>query len=153
MIQHKKRWLVAAAGVILLITGILKCSGLMDSGKTVVYGSARVHRFGATYMTMNNPFYEIIDDEIRSMVESRGDILITRDPALDVEKQMAQIQEMIDRKVDGIFVNPVDWKEIGPALEDADSDGCAYAGDGRSILYTDYQGELSADQDYYPDHL
>jgi ribose transport system substrate-binding protein len=121
MIQHKKRWLGAAAGVIILIAVILKFSGL--PGKTVIYGSARVHRFGATYMTMNNPFYEIIDDEIRSMVESRGDILITRDPALDVEKQTAQIQEMIDRKVDGIFVNPVDWKEIGPALEQASSAG------------------------------
>ena len=28
--------------------------------------------FGATYMTMNNPFYEIIDDEIRSVIEGHG---------------------------------------------------------------------------------
>lgn len=76
-------------------------------------------KFGATYMTMNNPFYEIIDDEIRSVLEARGDILITRDPALDVEKQIAQVREMVDRKVDGIFINPVDWKMISPALEEA----------------------------------
>lgn len=79
----------------------------------------RTYRFGATYMTMNNPFYEIIDDEIRSVLEARGDVLITRDPALDVEKQMEQVQEMIDRKVDGIFINPVDWKAVGPALTQA----------------------------------
>lgn len=86
-------------------------------------GSRRAHRFGATYMTMNNPFYEIIDDEIRSVLEARGDVLITRDPALDVEKQMAQVREMIDRDVDGIFINPVDWKAIGPALADAKAAG------------------------------
>ncbi|MDO4325212.1 MAG: sugar ABC transporter substrate-binding protein [bacterium] len=81
-----------------------------------IIGKNRGYRFGATYMTMNNPFYEIIDDEIRSVLEAKGDVLLTRDPALDVEKQMAQIQEMIDRKVDGIFINPVDWKAVGPAL-------------------------------------
>ena len=79
----------------------------------------RPYKFGATYMTMNNPFYEIIDNEIRSMAESRGDMLITRDPALNVEKQIDQVREMVDRKVDGIFINPVDWKLISPALEEA----------------------------------
>lgn len=79
----------------------------------------RPYKFGATYMTMNNPFYEIIDNEIRSMVESRGDMLITRDPALNVEKQIDQVREMVDRRVDGIFINPVDWKMISPALEEA----------------------------------
>lgn len=73
-------------------------------------------KFGATYMTMNNPFYEIMDDEIRNILESKGDILITRDPALNVDKQTEQVQEMIDCRMDGIFINPVDWKAIGPAL-------------------------------------
>ena len=82
-------------------------------------GERRPYKFGATYMTMNNPFYEIIDNEIRSMAESRGDMLITRDPALNVEKQIDQVREMVDRKVDGIFINPVDWKLISPALEEA----------------------------------
>ncbi len=86
-------------------------------------GRERKYKFGATYMTMNNPFYEIIDDELRSQLEARGDILITRDPALDVEKQIEQVREMIDRKVDGIFINPVDWKMIGPALEEAKEAG------------------------------
>lgn len=79
----------------------------------------KIHRFGATYMTMNNPFYEIIDDEIRNVLEVHGDILITRDPALDVEKQIDQVREMIERNVDGIFINPVDWKSIGPAISEA----------------------------------
>lgn len=92
-------------------------------GRQVRLGAEKRHKFGATYMTMNNPFYEIIDDEIRNELEARGDILITRDPALDVEKQIQQVQAMIAQKVDGIFINPVDWKQIGPALEEAHAAG------------------------------
>ena len=33
--------------------------------------------FGATYMTMNNPFFDILDGGIREVVEANGDYLIT----------------------------------------------------------------------------
>lgn len=79
--------------------------------------------FGATYMTMNNPFFEIVDDEIRSAVEARGDVLITRDPALNLDKQIQQIREMIDRKVAAIFLNPVDWQGLDEVLEEARAAG------------------------------
>lgn len=79
--------------------------------------------FGATYMTMNNPFYEIVDDEIRSVIEGHGDVLLTRDPALDQAKQNEQIYELIRRKVAAIFVTPVDWRGVTPALEAAKEAG------------------------------
>ena len=68
-------------------------------------------------MTLNNPFYEVIDEEIRTVVENHGDILISRDPALSVEKQVEEIRELIDNGVELIFVNPVDWSNVEPALE------------------------------------
>ena len=74
-------------------------------------------KFGATYMTMNNPYFTALNESIREEVEANGDILITRDPAQDQERQNAQIQEMLDEGVAGIFVNPVDWVEITPALQ------------------------------------
>lgn len=74
-------------------------------------------KLGAVYMTLNNPFYEIIDEEIRTVVENHGDILISRDPALNVERQMEEIRELIDLGVELIFINPVDWTKIEPALE------------------------------------
>ena len=113
---HSFGWQYIVGIVLILAVGL----GVWFFGNRKVLqimGKDRGRRFGATYMTMNNPFYEIIDDEIRSVLEAKGDVLLTRDPALDVEKQMAQIQEMIDRNVDGIFINPVDWKAVGPALK------------------------------------
>ena len=74
-------------------------------------------KLGAVYMTLNNPFYEVIDEEIRTVVENHGDILISRDPALSVDKQVEEIQELIAGDVELIFINPVDWTKIEPALE------------------------------------
>ena len=74
-------------------------------------------KLGAVYMTLNNPFYEVIDEEIRTVVENHGDILISRDPALSVERQVEEIRDMIDMGVELIFINPVDWTKIEPALE------------------------------------
>ena len=39
--------------------------------------------FGATYMTMNNPYFQVLDTQIRAHVELNGDILLTRDGAMD----------------------------------------------------------------------
>ncbi|HIX66979.1 MAG TPA: sugar ABC transporter substrate-binding protein [Candidatus Anaerostipes excrementavium] len=79
--------------------------------------------FGATYMTMNNQFYKIINNEIKLQVEKNGDHLIALDPALDWEKQNEQIHYLIQKKVDVIFLNPVDWKKIKPGLEEAKEAG------------------------------
>lgn len=75
--------------------------------------------FGATYMTMNNPFFIALNDGIEEIVEANGDKLIAFDPALDQAKQIAQIEDMISRGVKVIFLNPVDWKGVRPALEAA----------------------------------
>lgn len=63
--------------------------------------------FGATYMTMNNPFYEVINNELKKEIEQNGDELIVRNPELDTKKQNEQIEQFINKKVDGIFVNPI----------------------------------------------
>lgn len=73
-------------------------------------------KFGATYMTMNNPYFYILNGGINEVVEANGDYLITRDPAQDQEKQNSQIYEMIEEGVEAIFLNPVDWKNVKPAL-------------------------------------
>ena len=75
--------------------------------------------FGVSYMTMNNPFYKIINNEILKVVEKNNDTLITLDPELDVDKQNEQIYKFIDQKVDGIFFFFIDFEQIEPALQAA----------------------------------
>ena len=74
-------------------------------------------KFGATYMTMNNPYFIALNESIREGIEANGDVLITRDPAQDQDRQNEQIREMIDEGVTAIFLNPVDWTEVSEGLK------------------------------------
>lgn len=73
--------------------------------------------FGATYMTRNNPYFDVVHEAIEEVVEGNGDILISRDPSQDQEKQNSQILEMIDEGIEVLFLNPVDMAAVEPALE------------------------------------
>lgn len=75
--------------------------------------------FGATYMTMNNPFYEVINNELKKSIEKRGDELITRNPELNTNKQKQQIRSFIKKKVNGIFINPIESDKISDVLKEA----------------------------------
>jgi len=79
--------------------------------------------FAATYMTLNNSFFVALDDSIRKHCEQAGGRLLSYNPDLDQVRQINQIQDMISLNVDAIFLNPVDWKGIRPALEEAKKAG------------------------------
>ena len=92
----------------------------------VLYGNqfGRKNRvIGATYMTLNNQFYDVLNSEIQQIAEQKGDHLITLDPALDQEKQNDEISYLIEQNVDVIILNPVDWKGVQEGLEAAKKAG------------------------------
>jgi ribose transport system substrate-binding protein len=76
----------------------------------------KIKTFGFTSMRISNPFFTVIEQTIREEVEKNGDKLITVDPDMDPAKQIDQIEDLIDQKIDAIFINPVDWEAIKPAL-------------------------------------
>jgi len=78
--------------------------------------SAQGKVFGYTCMTMNNPFFIVLEGAIREKVEAQGDELVTLDPHMDVALQISQIEDLLVRNINGIFLNPVDWEGIRPAL-------------------------------------
>lgn len=121
--KKKLRVLLAYTFVVVLLTGC----GMKNNMDTVdaSVNSQRPLKFGATYMTMNNPYFVVLNNSIKEVIESNGDILITRDPAQDQDRQNQQIQEMIDEGVVAIFANPVDWETITPALKACKEAGVA----------------------------
>ena len=73
--------------------------------------------FGYTCMDGTNPFFVTLEASIREVVEAHGDTLISMDPANDSNTQINQIEDMISRGVEFMFVNPVDADGIIPALD------------------------------------
>lgn len=109
--QRKKIWLVSSFlfFLVMLLIGLLEMQQIMKNKK-------RIRTFGVVYMTMTNSIYETINEGLRSIIEGNGDRLITLDAVFDQKRQNEEIQDLIREKVDAIFVNPVDWKQIRPAL-------------------------------------
>jgi len=85
-----------------------------NSGKNKA--SEAPKKFGATYMTMNNPYFQDMNAQIEEIVEANGDILIYRDPAQNQEKQNEQILDMLEEGITALFLNPVNWETVRPAL-------------------------------------
>jgi len=81
------------------------------------------NRFGASFITLNNPFYIAVNEGIKEIVDPRGDKVLSFDPSLDIQRQVAQINYMIQQGVDAIFLTPVDRIGITPALEQARAAG------------------------------
>lgn len=78
---------------------------------------------GASYMTMNNEFYKIISEQIKAKIEANGDRWILRDPALDQDRQIKQIEEMIQEGIDVLVLTPVKWDGLSDVLLKAKEKG------------------------------
>lgn len=82
-------------------------------------------KIGATYMTMNNDFYQTLNAELEKKTNQQGSRLYVRDSELDEKKQSQQIAYFIKEKVDVIVINPVksDSSDIISALNKAKKAG------------------------------
>ena len=69
-------------------------------------------KIGSTYMTMNNSFFPVLNEQIANYVEDHHDRLYNRDPALIVNKQVEELHAFIRQGVDAIIINPVDGNSM-----------------------------------------
>ena len=97
---------IAMVTIPLLITIYLL---FLSPGDLSASQTGKQRRFGATYMTMNNPYFQVLDAQIQGLLELNGDVLLTRDAAMDQERQNQEIQELVDAGVCAIFMSPVEW--------------------------------------------
>lgn len=75
------------------------------------------YRFAYSGIDMENPYFDTLYSVIRESLEWEEHILLLRNPAGDVEVQREQLLELIDLNIDAVFVAPVDWEKIIPAIE------------------------------------
>lgn len=104
---------------IFVLSGCKKTAGTPEDNPQIEEETEEPEKyvFGYSCITMENPYYITLEASIREALEKDGHTLITEDPKKNPEVQIEQIKSMIDRGIDAIFLSPVDWKEITPALE------------------------------------
>ena len=124
MLKLKKIINITLAGI-LVLTLLMSVITVInrESKENFIYRNKEPKKIGATYMTLNNPFYQIIDNEIRSVVNANGDILISLDPQLSLERQVQQLEYLIEQDVDAIVLTAVDFNGLTSSLKKASEAG------------------------------
>jgi ribose transport system substrate-binding protein len=103
-----KKRIVVLALIAVMVCGTLFAGGSRDSAK-----KGRV--FGYTYWAASD-FFETIGQSIKETAEKNGDTVIIVDAQQNNQRQLDIIDDFIVRKVDLVFLNPVDRDAIRPAL-------------------------------------
>ncbi len=78
---------------------------------------------GYSKMNSNNPFFEVIAENIQSEAAKHGYEVRVVSAEADVAKQMDQIRDFVVSKVDAIVLNPADSEAIGAAISEANDAG------------------------------
>jgi len=141
-----KKVLVIFLVVTLISSFLIGCARMEKKSDSTK--QKKQYKFGATYMTLNNPFFVLLNNGIKDVVEANGDMVIALDPALNSDKQISQIKDLISQGVDAIFVTPVDWKGIRPALEAAKKAGIPIINIDAPVYNTDLVVSIIASDNY-----
>ena len=74
----KSKRLLEAAGMLLILalTAAVLYLLILYPGDISARRTENRLGFGAIYMTMNNPYYQVLDNCLRSEIEANGDILL-----------------------------------------------------------------------------
>ncbi len=109
---------ILVAGSILVTAGYLVVRPDISTAQ-----KEKSNLIGASYMTMNNEFYEILNEQISHRVEAEGDRLILRDPALSLSRQREQIERMLEKGIRVLVLTPVDADGLSDVLQKAHEQG------------------------------
>ncbi|GDY20095.1 LacI family transcriptional regulator [Verrucomicrobiota bacterium] len=78
---------------------------------------------GVSLLTLDNPFFKVIGDNITAEGKKRGYETIVVSGDKDVAKQGNQIKDFIVKKVSAIVLSPCDSKSIIPVIQEANAAG------------------------------
>lgn len=91
----------------------------------VVIDESEKYKFAFSGIDMNNPYYETLESVISKTIQDDGHTIVTIDPKNDSQLQVEQLLALIDEEIDAVFVAPVNWIEIQPAIESLSEAGIA----------------------------
>jgi ribose transport system substrate-binding protein len=102
---------------------LIGCSKEQNPASKAVVSPSKARVFGVSFQTMNNPFFVDLNDGLKSVIEPRGDTLVTLDARFDALKQKNDLSDLILKGAAAIFINPVNWEGIKGSLLQARQKG------------------------------
>ncbi len=80
-------------------------------------------KIGMTFQEMNNPYFVTMQKALKDAADSIGAQLVITDAHHDVSKQISDVEDMLQQKIDILLVNPTDTTGITSAVTSAHNAG------------------------------
>ena len=98
------------------LTGML-CLVLMLSSLSLFCEAKKKYSFAFLPNTQNNTFQSTMNDTFKKLCADAGYSYVCLDPDYDVNKQLNQMADVANKKIDAVFVIPVDSQGIRQGLQ------------------------------------
>ena len=99
----------------------------MAGAATLALGAAGADaaslKIGMTFQELNNPYFVTMQKALRDAAATIGATVIVTDAHHDVSKQISDVEDMIQQKIDILLVNPTDTAGIQSAVTSAHNAG------------------------------
>ncbi|MZP28825.1 ribose ABC transporter substrate-binding protein RbsB [Heliobacterium undosum] len=145
-----KRYLKAASLVVgsLFMLGVLAgCGGSKEAPKPAdkPADTAKKMTVGIALSTLNNPFFVDMRDGAQAAADKMGAKLVVMDAQDDASKQVSQVENLIQQKVDIILLNPTDSDGLVTAVKDANKANIPVITLDRSVSGGDVVSHIASD--------
>lgn len=116
--MRKSKILFLLLTFILTVALIAGCS----TGNTNNTSNAKEEKtIGLVISTLNNPFFVTLKDGAEAKAKELGYKLIVADSQNDSSKELSNVEDLIQQKVDVLLINPVDSDAVVNAIKEANS--------------------------------
>lgn len=118
----KKVWKTALVSslAIMMLAGCSSSSSLEKKPEAATGGDANAKvTIGLSLSTLNNPFFVSLKEGAEKAAKEAGAELIVVDSQDDTAKQISGVEDLIQKKVSVIMINPTDGAAIATAVEAA----------------------------------
>lgn len=137
---------ILAASLISLIACSNQGPGTAPGGTAnstaVLHGAVTV---GLSISTMNNPFFVALRDGAQAEAKAVGINLITVDAQNDAAKQIAGVEDLIQKKVPVILLNPTDSDAVASVVKEATAAGIKVISLDRAVNGAEVSSHIASD--------
>jgi len=112
-------------GILALIAGACAPATPAAPGATATPAAAQPKEIvlGLSLSTLNNPFFVTLKEGAEKAAAQYGVRLIVVDAQDDPAKEAANIEDLIQKKVSALLINPTDTKAVVPSIQKANQAG------------------------------
>lgn len=144
--------IISPLAAALLVIGIAACSkqgpdttaaaGASDASAPAAGGPITV---GLSISTLNNPFFVSLRKGAEDEAKKEGVTLITVDAQNDPAKQQASVEDLIQKKVSVILINPTDSSAVANVVKEATDKGIKVISLDRSVNGAEVSSHIASD--------